>query len=489
MYKIRFSRFLSIILLAIALVASPAMHVSAGAVLTVTMVNEGSDMTPGDGLCAVSGGGCSLRAAIEEANAHAGADTIVFSLPGVGMHVMSITTAALPIITEQLTLDGTSQPSCTVPCIVLGGASLGGSNNGVSVYTNDSIIQGFVITSWSNYGISIVGNGNIIQSNDIGFWPGDPAPLPNGSGISIQGANNLIGGTLAGDRNVVSGNTGEGVRVGNGCCLSTNANVVKGNYIGTNETGTAALGNATGVYVSQTASNTIIGGTTASARNVVSGNLAFGIIVNGAAGTVIQGNYIGTNAAGSGALGNHEDGILINFGARLTQVGGTASGAGNRIAFNGWNGVNVTSATTARNLIRRNSIYRNTILGIDLGFDGVTANDTLDPDTGPNGLQNYPVITSATSATRVIVGQLRSKANQTYAVEFFSTTAAIGCSTSHFGEGRTFLGSANVTTNATGVASFTIAVPVAFPVGSIITATATDSLRNTSEFSRCRIAN
>jgi CSLREA domain-containing protein len=490
----RLFRLFSIAVLVVAFLGVHTTSVSASVTFVVTQVNEGDDANPGDGICATAGGPCTLRAAIQEANANLGADTIQFNLPGGGVHVISITSGPLPVITEQLTLDGTSQPNCTVPCIVLSGAALAGANTGLEITASDNIVKGFIITSW-DVGILILNlsNNNQIQSNDIGFWPGNPASLPNDTGIWIYGANNLVGGTLASQRNVISGNLYAGINVGNGG-FATSDNIIRGNYIGTNETGSAALANGqAGIYI-QGSVNTVIGGATASARNVISGN-GTGIFVDGGIGTLIQGNFIGTNAAGSGALGNGAaggiwiGGIWIENGATRTQVGGTTASMGNRIAFNTGAGITVADSITIRNTIRRNSIYKNSQLGIDLGNNGVTPNDTRDPDLGPNRLQNYPVLTSAKSATRVIAGRLNSKPNQTFVLEFFSTPANMGCDPSHYGEGRTFLGLASVITNATGVASFSRAMTFAFPVGSIITATATDSLGNTSEFSACRTAN
>src|SRR5262249_35220591 len=131
-----------------------------------------------------------------------------------------------------------------------------------------------------------------------------------------------------------------------------------------------------------------------------------------------------------------------------------------------------------------NSIFANRGLGIDLGDDGVTPNDPVDADTGPNGLQNYPVLNSPLSnAKRTTVnGTLNSAPNTTYRVEFFSNAA---CDSSGFGEGEAFLEAINVTTNPNGTASFNAQLSTLVPLGRSITATATDPSGNTSEFSRC----
>src|SRR5439155_14384078 len=117
----------------------------------------------------------------------------------------------------------------------------------------------------------------------------------------------------------------------------------------------------------------------------------------------------------------------------------------------------------------------------DLGNNGVTLNDALDADTGPNGLQNFPVIISSSpGATTQIVGRFNSHPNTTYTLDFYANTAA---DPSGFGEGQRYLGAATVTTDAAGNVRFTVTVPGASAAGEVITATATDPDGNTSEFS------
>jgi len=202
---------------------------------------------------------------------------------------------------------------------------------------------------------------------------------------------------------------------------------------------------------------------------------------------VIQGNSIGANATGS-ALGNGGNGIRLGsqtggeiptyIPATNTQVGGTAAGVSNLIATNGQAGVAVIAGQGNR--ILGNSINANGALGIDLAADGVTANDTGDPDLGSNGLQNFPIITAARSDG--VSGTLNSASNATYRLEFFSNAA---CDASGNGEGKTFLGATNVTTNGSGNASFSFATPIV--VGQYATASATDPANNTSEFSACKL--
>src|SRR5205085_1110190 len=145
-----------------------------------------------------------------------------------------------------------------------------------------------------------------------------------------------------------------------------------------------------------------IGGSSAGFRNVISANGGAGIhfLDTAAHDNSVQGNFIGVDVNGTKDLGNLGDGIQIKNAAKNT-IGGTAAGAGNLIAFNKGSGVNIfeSMASTAKaDSILGNSIFNNAKLGIDLGNDGVTANDTTDGDTGANLVQNFPVITSAAFA-------------------------------------------------------------------------------------------
>ena len=279
---------------------------------------------------------------------------------------------------------------------------------------------------------------------------------------------------------VINGFDGFGVLISGG---DATGNLVQGNFIGTDVTGAVDLGNGRdGVFIAG-APNNVIGGTTAQARNVISGNNISGINIGGASGNVVQGNFIGTDVTGAVDVGNTLWGILMSSGAPENTIGGTAGGAGNTIAFNGFDGVFGVLGTG--NAILGNSIFSNAGLGIDLDPDGITANDAGDGDTGANNLQNFPVLTSATSGNSTTVEMtLNSAANTIFRVEFFSNSA---CDPPGNGEGETFLGvSTDVTTDGSGDASPTIIFLTTVPVGQFITATATDPSNNTSEFSACQ---
>ncbi|NCF82792.1 MAG: DUF2341 domain-containing protein, partial [Proteobacteria bacterium] len=189
--------------------------------------------------------------------------------------------------------------------------------------------------------------------------------------------------------------------------------------------------------------------------------------------------------------GNWTRGIDIYDGASNNTIGGTATGAGNIIAHNANDGVRVSGDTgfgpSIGTAIIGNSIYDNS-LGIDLEpSSGVTANDGAgDADIGANELQNFPDITDAwTNGVQVLIaGTLDSAANSTFRVEFFASSVASGFG---YGEGEVYLGFADVTTDGLGNAIFSETLKVNVAVGAFITATATDSAGNTSEFSEADV--
>jgi len=333
--------------------------------------------------------------------------------------------------------------------------------------------------------------GNAVEGNYIGVNAGGSTALGNGVGVQISDASeNFIGGTVNGARNIISGNSGDGVVIDFDPLIGTASdNRVVGNYIGMNASGTGALANGgDGVQIGQP--NTFIGGSNVNARNVISANSQNGIRIVDIGATSsdnrIQGNYIGVDANGGGVFGNGANGVLIDN--INNQIGGTSAGQGNIIANNG--GAGVTFASNANkngSQIRANSIFNNTGLGIDLPPAGITANDTLDPDLGPNNTQNFPLLLTATSAgaNYFISGTFNSLASTTgFNLDFYAsaTCPAVGGET----EGQVYLGSAiNLPTDAQGNLIFTDVAVNSAPGFRWITATATNSTGSTSEFSPC----
>src|SRR5262249_33721599 len=150
-------------------------------------------------------------------------------------------------------------------------------------------------------------------------------------------------------------------------------------------------------------------------------------------------------------------------------------------------GAGVLVQSGSGNSVLSNSIFSNSGLGIDLSPAGITPNDAGDPDVGANNLQNFPVLTVAGSASgggSNIQGTLNSTPSSAFAVQFFTNAS---CDPTGSGEGQSFLGSTTVNTNASGNASFNVTLPAGAPSGSFVTATATNAVGDTSEFSPCRI--
>ncbi|HKP13629.1 MAG TPA: right-handed parallel beta-helix repeat-containing protein, partial [Blastocatellia bacterium] len=457
--------------------SAPAILTSAPeAVFTVTNTGDNGGVDP-----AVGAGTGTLRQAIVDANASPGADTIQFSI-GSGLQTIGVS-PALPNITETVTIDATTQPGFSgSPLIQITGISATG--DGLDIQANNTVVKGLVINGFPGAGIFISGDGrdnNVITGNFIGTNASGTAAMPNGGGISIATLNNQIGGTTSGAGNLLSGNNGSGVDI----AFDATGNVLRGNKIGTDVSGNSALGNTDqGVGITQTTNNTV-GGSTPGSGNLISGNIGVGIFMtNGVSGTLIQGNLIGTNAAGTGGV-PQDEGITLGSDSAGVTIGGESIGAGNTIAFNTTSGVGVISGSSVGNFISGNSIFSNGGLGINLSDDMVTPNDSCDADTGPNDLQNFPVLTSAAAGVgqTTIQGTLDSDPAATFLLEFFSNPS---CDASGNGEGQTYLGSASVMTNAACTGTFNVTLPVSVSAGSVITATATSSTNSTSEFSACR---
>jgi CSLREA domain-containing protein len=403
-----------------------------------------------------SGAG-SLRQAIIDSNNTAGVQTIAFNIPGGGVKTIT-PISPLPQITDSVVIDGYTQPGSSANTLSVGdnavlrieinGAAAGNSIGlGVGGGGN-STLRGLVVNSFAFDGISLQSSGNTVQGNFIGTNPNGTGSSGNGGfGVQVQSANNVIGGTTPAARNLISGN---GFNLAGGIQLVSAAatgNVIQGNYVGTNAAGTASVQNSLdGIEIAQNAAGNTIGGAAAGAGNLISGNGRHGVrLVSDPANNVVQGNVISSNSA---------NGIDASFG-----------GAGNRFVTN--------------------SINANGQLGIDLSPAGVTQNDAGDADTGPNNLQNFPVLTAATSFgnNTIIAGTINSAANTQFRVEFFSSPT---CDVSGNGEGQTFLGFADVTTDGSGNSNINANLPSATSAGQAVTATATDPGGNTSEFSACQ---
>jgi len=317
----------------------------------------------------------------------------------------------------------------------------------------------------------------VVQGNYLGLNAAGTAALGNSTaGGSIAGGaqDNTFGGPDPGAGNVMSGGFYDGILVTQ---ANTKRNRVERNLIGTNPAGTAAIPNSGyGIEIAFGAQeNTFVG-------NLVSGN-GYGVLLANAS-TVnndLRGNFIGTEIDGVSPLGNTFDGVLVSFSATGTNtVGGVTAGDANVIAFNG--GAGVLADSGIGTAVRGNSIRSNGGLGIDLVPTGVTPNDPCDPDAGPNGQQNAPVLIRAfpAGATITIQGSLDSTASTNFTVDFYASAA---CDPTGYGEGTTHLGSVSVAVAVNCSGAFQHSVPT--PADTWITATATSPAGSTSEFSNC----
>ncbi len=405
--------------------------------------------------------------------------------------------AALPQldITSPLIIDGYSQAGASVNTLAVGDnanirielTNTGADNNrGLTLLdgSDGSTIRGLAINrfTWSGILIDAGADGNTIVGNFLGTDITGTIALGNGDdGLQVRSSNNLIGGADPAARNLISGNSSRGINFFTASGTADN-NTVQNNYIGVDATGSQAVGNAMAGIQGYNLANSSIAG------NLISGNSGHGIWLRTSTttGNTIQSNLIGANAAGSGAIANGSDGILLEGNANSNLIGGINVGAGNTIAYNAGRGVNVVAATNVA--IVGNSIFGNAGgLGIDLLGNNVTANDAGDGDSGPNNLQNFPVLSSALVSTgsTFVAGSLNSTAATAFRIEFFSSPTG---DASGFGEGKVYLGFVNVTTNTLGNASFNAVLGgVSVTAGHLVSATATvdlggGSLGSSSEF-------
>jgi len=324
-------------------------------------------------------GNGSLRAAIIETNAHAGPDTIAFAIPvsdsAYDGTVWWIKPAAMysPIIDNDLYIAGATQDSSSRdsnphgPDIIIDGRAITTNAIGFLIYSGNNSISGLTISGFADYGIRLrnaTAINNHIWGNYIGTGPTGVDTLSNGTGIYIsRGASKtLIGGEESFERNIISGNHGDGILL-----TSTRNNLIIGNYIGTDPTGTFSVANAidgkhNGIDLAMKSINNIVGGVTANLRNIISGNGRDGIHISHADSNLVIGNYIGTDVTGTKTLQNSTcgvgDGIDIRYEASYNVIGGNGIGEGNLICASNNCGIR----------IHHQSLY-NFIKGNKIGLD------------------------------------------------------------------------------------------------------------------------
>jgi uncharacterized repeat protein (TIGR01451 family) len=470
----------------------------------------------------------SLRDAILKANLNSGQDTIKFNIPGTGFQTLSLVTA-LPAITDSLIIDGTSQPGYSgTPLIVLDGSNAGTGAEGLRIAAGSTSVKALTILGFGSSGIDITVSNAVVQGSFIGTDPSGSTARPNGGdGIVINNASSCqIGGSQVGQGNTVSGNKGNGIHLLGGGTIGT---LIEGNFVGVNASGSAAVGNGNdGVNVFAGGANQI-GGPNAGEGNVISGNAFNGITIfgGGSAGTTVLGNFIGTDLRGGAAVGNGFEGIGIT-GAPRTQIGGTGGvNQRNVISANGFDGIQMVGAPDTNifgnfiGITSSGGALGNLGPGVDINggdrsqvggtvtgagniiaFNGKTFNNggvNIFSGNGISVLSNsifgnfgkgivhssftdFPTLTlAATGAGRTkIQGTLTGAPGTTFLVQFFANPSA---DPSGFGQGKTFIGQANITTDNSGLGSIDVTLANPVQVGNVITATTTDPANNTSEFS------
>lgn len=469
----------------------------------------------------------SLSWAITEANNNSGADVIEFDVSG----TISPTTALPTLTDDNTTLFGFSAPSGPRTLIIDGTGS--GIANGLQIDGDHCEIRDLVIYGFNDAQIDINGDTNLVAGCYINVDEDGETFRGDGSsrGIDVSGSSNKIGDrTDENDRNVITCGGGAfngGVHVRS----SGDSSLVEGNYIGTRASGDERLINypfsGNGIMVQDQYCEIV--------NNVIGGH-EYGIwLTSGIVPSIIQGNRIGINASDTDSIpndqgfwiddqvdslviqqnyicGNNQYGIYSeaddcninnNFigmtaafdtigngfcGIRLTDGAEDNIISENTIVGNGWGGGSIpgiiidnNAASSVRNTISQNAIYLNTGLGIDLNFDGETLNDIGDADTGPNDLLNFPDIDSVfmnPDSSFITYGRAADSA----IIEFFlahpANDSTIPADPSGYGEAYQYIGSD--TCDETG--KFVYTIPNTIPQFSQITATATDTFGNTSEF-------
>jgi len=295
----------------------------------------------------------SLRQAILDSDTVAGGNRITFAIPNPGVHTIR-PLSPLPTVTNPVTIDGTQPGSSGTPLIELDGSAAGSGVIGLTIRCDGNTVRGLVINRFSGAALDIFSSVNVVAGNYLGTDPTGTVALANGGDgiriVSTAARNNRIGGTTAADRNLISGNVGNGV-------IGFNAGItVEGNYIGTDVTGTKALGNGGfGVWFWKGGPN-VIGGTAPGAGNLISGNNWGVLLSTGTTGNLIAGNFIGTDVTGTHELANAGYGVAINSGSHDNTVGGTAPAARNVISGNTFEGVAMYDPGTSGNDVLGNNI-------------------------------------------------------------------------------------------------------------------------------------
>lgn len=446
-------------------------HVEARVLLSTFTVTNVNDNGPG-----------SLRQAIYDADDNGGTDTIAFDIPGSGPQVIT-PLGALPPITTPVTIDGDTQPGSSantsttgdnaLPMIVLDGSAITNiaQSLGLQVQADDSTVEGLDIENFGGIGVVLSGVDDVVQGDFIGTDPTGMSAQPDSLGIGVIGSGDVIGGTTAAARDLISGDdigvAMASLSIGGTSLLTAEAgSTIQGDLIGTNATGTGNLGNAV-IGVALAGSGNVVGGTAAGQANTIAFNGADGSALNLGVGVVV----IGLSPSASSPISVESTGNVIS---------------GNSIYGNHNMGIGLLDIPTATvmpllstSTAQIPSVVANFLGTVNLG---PVPNAQLPTGSGPNDLLNFPDLATAVSqnGSTTVNGTLSGTPNSSFQVQFFSDPTA---DANGLGEGQTYLGSATVTTNAQGVATISDTLS-SVPVGAVIAATAIDRSGNTSEFSK-----
>lgn len=492
-----------------------SLFCAAAQAATFTVTDAGDVPLGGPVHCNAGSSTCTLRAAIERANANIDADTIAFGFGGAATTIAI--TAPLPPITYPVTIDGTTSGGTpnsaatgtnAVITVRIDGAGAGADAHGLRFWPGStaSVLRGVAVTRFDGAGVMVSANntphlqdvqvlGNFIGTDGSGSADDAAGLLANRWGVYI--ANNTlltkVGDGSAGGRNlIVARADGESILITNGSIGTT----VSDNLIGTDATGNLLRGDAPlGIKVRSTGQARILG-------NVIGARDTGIEISNESDLNFVRSNRIGVGADGVSPIGGSGHGVHIRNiqninGAfpRYNGVGGPDPGQGNTIAHWGGNGIRVHRDNSfveqpQGNHWQGNSIHSNGALGIELLDTAFVLGQGFDPaQPPPVWADRVPLIGGATGSagsTQVAYTLLNAKPSTTYRLEAFANAA---CDPTGFGEGQAYLGAAEVQTFPSGAVAGTLALPAMPPGHTHVTLTATrigvNGYRASTEFSRC----
>ena len=361
----------------------------------------------------------------------------------------------------------------------------GGDNNIIGLRNGGVPQMRNLISGNQRNGVWLVESANSkVAGNWIGLAADGKNAIPNqhsGVWISQNAHDNVIGtdyfqgSTSELERNVISGNLLQGVSIGG---TGADNNQVAGNWIGTDTTGLISIPNQTnGVVVYDGAKKNSIGGSNPDQQNFISGNQGWGISLEfNSSETKVLGNRIGFAAQGLAAMGNSVGGIRASQSIN-NQIGDSSPGGSNWISNNGAVGIQVIGPSSSGNAIINNYITNHSFMQLDLGGDGPTTNDVKDEDTGPNQLQNYPIIdvVGVSSSRTQISGKLESTPNSTFVLDLFAQIPGT--------IGNQADANLLVTTDSNGLANWLFEPAIAIDLNSVVYATARNAAGSQSEIS------